>query len=154
MTMILFKKILVPTDFSDPSYEAMRTANEMALHFGAELYIVHVVPLVPVTPATIDPAAFNVPLYQEGLQVSYRKLLDETVEEIISKKLSVRSMILQGDAAPEIVQLAGDENIDLIVISTHGETGLGRLIFGSVAEKVVRLAPCPVLTTRIPQEAE
>jgi len=146
--MMPFRKILAPTDFSDPSYEALNAANELALHFAAELSVVHVVPLVPVTPTTSDPAAFNVPLYQQGLQISYEKMLNEVVEKWVSKKLSVRSKVLQGDAAHEIVRVADDENIDLIVISTHGETGLGHLIFGSVAEKVVRLAPCPVLTTR------
>jgi nucleotide-binding universal stress UspA family protein len=146
--MIPFKKILVPTDFSDPSYEALKLANELALHFGSELYVIHVVPLVPGTPSTTDPVAFNVPLYQQGLQMSYKDLLNEVIEKWVSKELWVRPMTLQGNAAHEIVRIADDEDIDLIVISTHGETGLGHLIFGSVAEKVVRLAPCPVLTTR------
>jgi universal stress protein A len=147
--MIPFRKILAPTDFSDPSYGALKSANELALHFGSKLYVVHVVPLIPVTPTTTDPAAFNIPLYQQGLQISYEKLLNEVVDKWVSNKLSVQPKVLHGDAAHEIVRIADEEKIDLIVISTHGETGLSHLIFGSVAEKVVRLAPCPVLTTRI-----
>jgi universal stress protein A len=77
--------------------------------------------------------------------------LRELHDAMVAAKVSVRTMVGHGDAAGEIVLIAGKEHVDLIVIATHGWTGLRHLVFGSVAEKVVRLAPCPVLTIRAPQ---
>lgn len=144
--MLPFKKILCPTDFSEPSYEAIKTAGEIAFHFGSELCVLHVVSRVPVVPMGGGPTTFDVPLYEQELEVSSRKSLEEIINQLEWKELKVRLIVLRGNAADEIVRTAGEEEIDLIVIATHGRTGLDRLIFGSVAEKVVRLAPCPVLT--------
>jgi nucleotide-binding universal stress UspA family protein len=152
MTMLPVKKILCPTDFSEPSYEALAAANELALHFAAELYVVHVVGLVPVaSPAPVD---FNVPLYQGELEASARKMLQEVIEQKVSNELKVHSIVVLGEAADNIVAITEEEDIDLIVIATHGRTGWRRLIFGSVAEKVIRLAPRPVLTIRAPREED
>lgn len=150
--MIPFKKILAPTDFSDASYEAMKSANELARHFDAVLYVIHVVPLVPVTPSSMDPEVFNVPLYQQGLQVSYNELLQKAVNKWVSRETKVQHEVLHGNAANEIIRMADEEDMDLIVIATHGESGLGHFIFGSVTEKVVRMALCPVLTLRVKEE--
>ena len=150
--MIPFKKILCPIDFSEPSYEALKAANELALHFSAELCLIHVVSLVPILPASPDPAAFNVPLYQEELEASSKKSLQEAVEKRISKGLHAYQIVVEGDAAYQIVRIAQEENAELIVMATHGQTGWRRLIFGSVAAKVIRLATCPVLTIHAPHE--
>lgn len=112
----------------------------------------HVVPPVPVIPAEPAGAAFNVPAYQQELIGSSKKELDAVVEQRIPKELRVRPIVLQGNAADEIVRIADEEKVGLIVMATHGQTGWRRLVFGSVAEKVVRLAACPVLTVHAPQD--
>lgn len=99
-------------------------------------------------------AAFNVPLYEQELEVTSRKSLEEIINQLEWKELKVRLIVLRGNAADGIVGIADQENVDLIVIATRGRTGLDRLIFGSVAEKVVRLARCPVLTVAIKATSE
>ncbi|MBN1560818.1 universal stress protein [candidate division KSB1 bacterium] len=147
--MLLFTKILCPTDFSDPSFEALEFANELALHFIAELFVLHVVAPVPVD---INDTMMQVPLYvfqhQQQLEKSSSKKLEEEIAKRISPKVTVHSRVVVGNAADQIVKFADDEKVDLIIISTRGQTGLKRLVFGSVAERVVRLAAQPVLTIR------
>ena len=152
--MFPFKKILCPTDFSEPSYEAIKAAGELAYHFGSELHIVHVIAPVPIIPVPIgpEPSAFNVSSYEQELDVSSKRALEEVVNQLESKELKTRLIALRGDPAEEILRTVDEENVDLIVIATRGRTGLDRLIFGSVAEKVVRLAKCPVLLIRRPME--
>ncbi len=147
--MLPFKKILCPTDFSESSYEAIKTGGEIAFHFGSELCILHVVSPVPVVPMGAELSAFNVSLHEQELEASSKKSLQEIINQLEWKELKVRLIVLRGNAADEIVRTAHEENSDLIVIATRGRTGLERLIFGSVAEKVVRLAKCPVLTVTI-----
>jgi len=147
--MLPFKKILYPTDFSDPSYEALKAANELALHFSAELCVVHVVSPVVQSPA--DPSGSALLVLQEEEKAA-RSSLEEVVTKRIPKKLLVHQVVVLGAAAEEIIQVSQEERVDLIVIATHGQTGWRHLVFGSVAEKVVRLAPCPVLTIRAPHE--
>jgi nucleotide-binding universal stress UspA family protein len=96
--------------------------------------------------------AFNVPLYQEELEASSKKSLQEVAAQRVPKGLHVYQIIAQGDAAYQIVRIAEEEKADLIVMATHGQTGWRRLIFGSVTAKVVRLATCPVLTIQAPHE--
>jgi nucleotide-binding universal stress UspA family protein len=144
--MLPFKKILCPTDFSEPSYEAIKTAGELAYHFASELCIIHVVSPVPLMPIGVEPTAFNVVQYEEELMVSSRRSLEEVLSHLETKEVKTRLVVVRGNAADEIVHIADEENVDLIVIATRGRTGLDRLIFGSVAEKVVRLAKSPVLT--------
>jgi nucleotide-binding universal stress UspA family protein len=146
--MVPFKKILSPTDFSELSYEAMKAANELALHFSAELYVVHVVPPIPTAnvPAPKTPSSFHVPSYRQELEESSKKSLDEIVKQQISKEVRVHPIVVEGDASYQIVRIAEKENVDLIVMATHGQTGWRRLVRGSVAEKVGRHARCAVLT--------
>lgn len=141
-----FKNILCPTDFSESSYEAIKVAGEITFHFGSELILLHVVSPVPLVPMGEEPSAFNVPLYEHELEASSKRTLREIINQLEWKELKVRLIVLRGNAADEIIRTAHEENVDLIVIATRGRTGLDRLIFGSVAEKVVRLAKCPVLT--------
>ncbi len=144
--MLPIKKILCPTDFSEPSYEAIKAAGELAFHFESELCLLHVVSPIPPVPMGAQPSGFNVPLYEQQLEVSSKRSLEEIIHQMEWKDLQVRLVVLRGNAAEEIVRTSEEENADLIVIATRGRTGLDRLIFGSVAEKVVRLAKCPVLT--------
>lgn len=152
--MLPFKKILCPTDFSEPSYDAIKAAGEVAYHFESELCVIHVVPPVPMVPIGTEPSGFNVPLYQQELEASSKKSLEEVVNQLEAEALKVRLIVLRGNPADEIVRTADEENADLIVIATRGRTGLDRLIFGSVAEKVVRLAKCPVFTVTWRPSAE
>ena len=91
---------------------------------------------------------FKIPEYEQYLHADAEKHLRETRDELVSKNVKVRTQVGHGSAAEEIVLIAKTEGADLIVISTHGSTGFERWVFGSVAEKVVRLAECPVLTVR------
>lgn len=150
--MLPVERILCPTDFSDPAADCVKTAGELAQHFGAELLLINVVPVVPTLPP--DPNyVFKVPEYERYLHLDAEKHLAEIQEKLIAKNVRVRTMVGHGAAAEEIVAIADREHADLIVISTHGSTGLERLMFGSVAEKVVRLATCPVLTVRKKEKA-
>jgi universal stress protein A len=145
--MTSFKYILCPTDFSEPSYEGLKYAIELAKQFGAELGIAHVLPVMPPLPP--DPNyVLEVPEYERALHLDAEQKLSALTEERIPKEIRVRTLIGHGDAGYEIVRIARDESADLIVIATHGLTGWHHLIFGSVAERVVRSAACPVLTIR------
>ena len=145
--MLPVKKILCPTDFSSPAGECAQSAAEMALHFGAELVILHVVPVIPTLPP--DPNyVFKIPEYEQYLHADAEKQLRQIRDDLSAKKVNVRTLLTHGAAAEEIVASAKNEHADLIVIATHGATGWQRLVFGSVTEKVVRLAECPVLTVR------
>ncbi|HST09654.1 MAG TPA: universal stress protein [Terriglobales bacterium] len=150
--MLPVKLILCPTDFSGPACTCVRTASELAQHFGAELLLVNVVPALPSVPP--DPNyVFKIPEYERYLHADAERHLREEREKLVAKNVKVRTQVGHGSAAEEIVLIAKTEKADLIVISTHGSTGLERLVFGSVAEKVVRLAECPVLTVRQKEEA-
>ena len=148
--MLPLKKLLCPTDFSEPSREALKVAVEFALHFGAQLSLVNVVPMLPVL--SRDPNyAFKVPEYEQMLNADAEERLNELIGEVTTPLTNIRTILGHGDAASEIVRIAEKENVDMIVIATHGMTGWRRVVFGSVAERVVRLAKCPVLTTRVSQ---
>jgi nucleotide-binding universal stress UspA family protein len=141
------KLILSPIDFSDPSHEALNTAADLASQFGAELLLVHVVPMLPrlPSPATI----FNEAEFEQELHKDAERRLRELSRELTEKGVKVRSETgIANDVGMEIIRIAEQNHVDLIVIATHGMTGWHRLAFGSVAEKVVRLIECPVLVLR------
>lgn len=147
--MLPVKRIFCPTDFSEPSYEALKVADEMALHFSAELLLIHVVKPIAVNPVHIDPTSFNLPMYEKERVISANQAIEKIAGERLSAEISSSTMVVQGDPAYQIVASAAEENADLIVIATHGLTGWKKVIFGSVTEKVIRLAECPVLSIRI-----
>ena len=150
--MLPLKKILWPTDFSDASYEALRTAETLALHFSAKLVLVHVIPPVPLIPGYDAPSGVGSASYFEQVELTARESLDKIVTERVSSEVASLKMIVHGNPPDEVVRAAGEQNADLIVIATHGLTGWRRFIFGSVAEKVIRMAPCPVLTIQVPPD--
>jgi universal stress protein A len=154
--MLPIRKIVWPTDFSEPSYQALKAADELASHFSSELILVHVVTPIPLHPTGMAAEAGAsstgfVASYQQELELYAKKSLDQIILERISEGIESRAQVCLGDAANEIVGTAADEGADLIVIATHGLTGWRRFMFGSVAEKVVRLAQCPVLSIRGPE---
>ena len=145
--MLPLKKILYPTDFSKPSYEALEVACEYAKQFSAELSILHVLPLVPdITAFTPSSSSFNVPLYRENLESNTKAKLLKVLNENVPKEIQTQVIVASGNAGDEIVRFASEGKVDLIVIASHGETGGRHYVFGCVAEKVVRHAKCPVLT--------
>jgi nucleotide-binding universal stress UspA family protein len=152
--MLPFKKILCPTDFSEPAFLALKRGEELARHFDAELIVAHVIPTLPGPHSFPDPQApfnFDVPLFQQELAIKAEQMLQELVAD---HQARTRNLVTTGEAAPEILRIAQEEHADLIVIASHGLTGWRRMVFGSVSEKVVRQATCPVLTIMAPPEAE
>lgn len=147
--MLPFKKILCPTDFSEPSSRAIEAASELALHFGSELCFLHVVSRVPSVPGGAESSGFNVALYEKELETAWKRSLEEIINQLELKQVKVHLVVLKGTAADEILRVADEHNIDLIVIATRGRTGIDRLVFGSVAERVVRLSKCPVFTVSV-----
>lgn len=154
MPMLPFKKILWPTDFSEPSYRALKAADELASHFSAQLMLLHVIPPVPGQPPYPDPpvaSSITEPLYQQTIALEAEDLLEDLVAQMVGKQVQALTLVVTGDPAEEILRVAREKQADLIIIATHGRTGWRRLAFGSVAEQVVRHSPCPALTIVAPQ---
>ena len=155
--LLPIRKILCPTDFSAPSYEALKRAIELCSHFGAELFVLHVLPEIP-RPAWIEgvdvaPAAqAEIANYDEELHRGAQQKLHDLIQKRVPKELKTTPIVAHGDAASEIVRVADDQRDGLIVMATHGLTGWRQVTLGSVAERVVRLSQRPVLTIRAPGE--
>jgi nucleotide-binding universal stress UspA family protein len=145
LKMFPVKKILCPIDFSKPSFEGLKVALEIAEKDSAELILVHVVQPVQPVPAPGVPAGYGIQDYYEERSATARKSFDEIVAQDIPQGVAVRTEVARGQAADEIVREAESEKVNMIVTSTHGWTGWRRFMFGSVAERVIRLASCPVL---------
>jgi nucleotide-binding universal stress UspA family protein len=145
----LFYRIVVPTDFSDCAEEAWALAQRLAGALGSELVLAHVL--------------VETPLFEEGpftmertkrVYEATRKWAEESIEQWAGaargQGLKVRTVLRTGVPYREIVALATDERADLVLLGTHGRGGLDRALLGSVADRVIRLASCPVLTVRQP----
>ena len=150
--MLPIKKIVVPTDFSEPAREGFRRACEMAEHFGAELLVVHVNAPVPVIPAGHGAVPFNVEGYRQEVEKLSKKNLEDFIKEEKIESVAVTPLNREGEVAEEIVRTARDNAANLIVMATHGYSGWKKFILGSVTEKVVRIATVPVLTIREPED--
>jgi nucleotide-binding universal stress UspA family protein len=149
--MIDLHRILVPTDFSKSSANALTYGSAFADKFGAELYLLHVVQdLALFVPEAIMLAPPMVPPVEQFVAAA-RAALDRAVRDLATANVRIIPEVAEGTAFEEIIRFAREKNIDLIVMGTHGHTGLKHLFLGSVAEKVVRRAPCPVLTVRHPE---
>jgi len=140
--MLAVQTILHPTDFSDCSKYALRLACALARDHGAHLVLLHVAasPLIGYPEGVVPP---DPETYRDGV----RELLDRVD---VPPDLPVERRLAEGDAVTEILRTAEEVGADLIAMGTHGRTGLGRLLMGSVAELVVRQASCPVLTVKTP----
>jgi universal stress protein A len=146
--MISLKKILLPTDFSEYSGAARNYACSLAEKFGAELHVLHVLQdLVSMAP---EPGmAFPPPGdYMKELEAAAKQALEKIPGDALPQGVAVKRILRQGSPFLEVIRYAKEENIDLIVMGTHGRTGLAHVLLGSVAEKVVRKSPCPVLSVR------
>lgn len=143
--MLPFRTILCPMDFSESSYRALDAAIEIAVRFQAELVLVNVIP--PAAPGVpVDPAyAFTSPDdYDKAVRLNAEQQLTLAAQRIPSD-LNPSTLVGDGDPADEINRIATEENADLIVIASHGVSGWRHLVFGSVAEKVIRLSDRPLL---------
>jgi universal stress protein A len=143
----MFHRIVVPTDFSKCSEEAWAMAKRVAAAPGSELVLVHVLAEVPLYAEGVLNIE-NARKIREGARKWVENALEDWVGKARAEGLNARAVALSGVAHEEIVQLARDERADLVVIGTHGRGGINRALLGSVADRVVRLAPCPVLTVR------
>ncbi len=146
--MIAIKRILVPTDFSEFSQHAVRYGCELAQRFSAELHLLHVaqdaLPIIPEAGMlTVSHGE-----YMAHLLASAERLLKEVPDPSSYSGPVAARVVEVGVPFVEIIRYAREQEIDLIVLATHGRTGLVHMLMGSVAEKVVRKAPCPVLTVR------
>jgi nucleotide-binding universal stress UspA family protein len=147
------KKILVPVDFSDCSKKALRYAIPLARQHEAAVTLLYVV-AVPTWPGTGDGGGFNYSFepdftaMEADMRASGGRQLSALAEEEARREVSTDTLVRTGSAAIEIIEAAKSLPADLIVISTHGRTGLKHVWLGSVAEHVVRRAPCPVLVVR------
>jgi nucleotide-binding universal stress UspA family protein len=150
--MLKIQKIICPVDFSNCAQQALNYASELAKQFDAELSIVH---------AYEDPAAYVTPMPMSGyvgpgaeLLLELRKQLEvrlaQTKADVETRGVRVRSELLEGTPYRVVLDWAKEYGSDMIVIGTHGHTGLTHALLGSVTERIVRMAHCPVLTIRTP----
>ena len=164
------QKILVPVDFSPYSTEALLYAATLADHLASTVVVLHViakeieaqavhqragrgVPLLGVTSETLGVP----PEMHEAVVVDLRERAQTALQHFLPSELSGRSVELRveiGHPFEQILEVAKGERVDMIVMGTHGRTGLAHIVLGSVAERVVRMAPCPVLTVKAPPSTE
>jgi nucleotide-binding universal stress UspA family protein len=135
----MFTQILVPTDFSPQADAALAEARALAAEFGATLHVLHIFENVFLRAVVGNP---------RDLEAAAQRQLDERLTPEDLRRGAVAALETSDEPAKEIVQYARETGIDLIVMGTHGRTGLPHVLLGSIAEHVVRTAPCPVLTLR------
>lgn len=143
--------ILVPIDFSPDADQALEYAIELAQKLQAGLMLLHVIQLTPMTAG--DMFGYSLEVYLEAMESEAQKRMQALLHRVHREGLQGEMTIVQGVPFQAIVDMAESQDIDLIVMGTHGRTGLSHALMGSVAERVVRLAPCPVLVTRGTTEA-
>ncbi len=145
--MIILKSILVATDFSEPSANALNYGRDLARSYNAALHVLHVTEdvLVRYSPE----ASFVIPEMQADLDRIAERSLAAAITDDDRRTLKVVTALERaGSPANAVVEYAKRHHVDLIIVGTHGRGGVQHLLMGSVAERVVRTAPCPVLTVR------
>jgi nucleotide-binding universal stress UspA family protein len=145
MATDVFHRIVVPTDFSECAEEAWDLAQRMAQALHSEVTLVHVFVEPPVYG---DAEAWTVVMEGERWVADE---LERWAEKARKREVKVRTLVRRGSAAAQIVEAATEEHADLVVMGTHGRSGMSRVLLGSVADRVIRTAPCPVLTVRKPE---
>lgn len=146
---LTIKKILVPIDFSDYSKSALKYAVNFAKIFNAEMYLIYVVEPV-IYPPDFSMGQIAIPSVTVEMDERAKEELTKLAHQEIPAEIKRQVIIKTGKPFVEIIETAAEEDIDLIIIATHGHSGVEHILFGSTAEKVVRKAPCPVLTLREP----
>jgi nucleotide-binding universal stress UspA family protein len=143
--MVTIRGVLVPTDFSEPAGAALAYARSLAEKFGSRLYLLHVVPIPQVGWAG-DRATFAWPTLLADLATNARQQLNELIPAADPLPGRTSCATTVGNPVASILQYVDDHEVDLIVMGTHGRGFIGHMLLGSVAERIVRLAPVPVLT--------
>jgi nucleotide-binding universal stress UspA family protein len=145
-------KILCPIDFSEPSDAALRAAVELASRYSASILLVHAINEIDPAPSpsyALDSRVVEqIPQLMAQMTDNASRAMQERIKNHNDSGIPMDHRVVVGEPAKSIVQLAADERVDLIAMATHGRSGIKGLFFGSVAEKVVRSATCPVLTVR------
>ena len=144
--MIPFRQIVVPIDFDVSSEEVTHAALDLADKYGGKITVVHVYPLPEQVYGVY--AAFGGADFVGSIRVAAEKALEEAVTPLRHRMPALTAVVRAGDAWQEIIAVATEIGADLIVMGTHGRRGVARVFLGSVAEKVVRRSPVPVLTIR------
>ncbi len=143
---MIVQHVLVPIDFSATADRALAYAIALAQQLQARLTLLHVLDM---TPVTMDEMTVGVvATYLEEQEIEAQHLLQASLERVQRAGLQGDSLLIQGTPTQTIVDTAGEQRVDLIIMGTHGRTGLAHVFLGSVAEHVVRQAPCPVLVAR------
>ncbi|MCF8079883.1 MAG: universal stress protein [Desulfobacterales bacterium] len=149
--MLPIKKIVTTTDFSDPSRVGGKAAVEVAEKFGAELILVHVLPPLRSAAGATTVAGYYLPTVEEEMAVEAAGLAEDLLKEAVPETITSGFRVLNGRPAEQIADLAEKESADLIVIATHGESNWKDFFTGSVTERVIRRAKCPVLAVTRPE---
>ncbi len=144
------RRILFATDFSEGSSHALPYAADLAEQYGAKLFLVHVIYDVAKSAGWYVPHVSIDEIYHD-MEKSARAELEKSFVDEMRGLRDVEYVVLKGIPYEEISKFAVEKKIDLVVLGTHGRRGIDRMLFGSTAEQVVRNAPCPVLSVRIPQ---
>jgi universal stress protein A len=157
--MLSIRRILVPTDFSPNATSALTYAVLLAERFEAEIEVLHVwespVAYGPGVAEAIIHTSEGKTTLAQFVRTRAGKQLEDLLSDIKRRaSVNARARLEAGDPTEGILKIAASGQKDLIVMGTHGRTGLSHLVMGSVAEKVVRRAPCPVLTIRVPEAAK
>ena len=149
----MFTRIVVPTDFSSASQSALEYAIDLATRYGAVIDLLHVVEEPAYLASSPDGYFAGLPALRDQMREDGQRQLAATAQVCTAANVPYDTAIVSGRPATSIVQQAADRAADLIVMGTHGRSGLDHFILGSVAERVIRSAPCPVLTVRDPSRA-
>ena len=150
--MIALKKILVATDFSEPSDAAVAYGRELARTFGASLTVLHIVDNILTRAYGAEGVVLADPELQREIETTAQRQVDALLFDEDRQALGAVGLVITSNSpSAAIVTYARDASIDLIVMGTHGRGAIAQLLMGSVAERVVRIAPCPVLTVRHPE---
>ena len=143
------KSILFPTDFSEGSSQALQYAVDLTTKYGARLYVVHVVYDLAKATGWYVPHRSVDEMYKD-IQEGAKKELERFGVDDLAQVKNIERIVLTGVPHEEIMNFSKEKRIDLIIMGTHGRKGIDRILFGSTAAQVVRFAPCPVLTVRLP----
>jgi universal stress protein A len=146
--MAEIKRLLVPTDFSPTADLAIEYAVDIASRYGASVLLLHVVDDPTVTSTYLDEYFADLPALRNDMRDDGMRRLSELAKRYAKANVDAMGEVAIGRPAPTIVREATTRKTDLIVMGTHGRSGVAHLMLGSVAEKVLRSAPCPVLTVR------
>ncbi|MEN3037843.1 MAG: universal stress protein [Candidatus Kryptonium sp.] len=140
------KKILLPTDLSPASISAFKYAKSLAEKYGASIYVLYILENIPIL--AIHGLDLTLERVEKNMEENAKQQLEKIVKENLKTKNKVQIFIRKGVVDDEILKFADEKKVDLIVMGTHGRTGIEYTLLGSITEKIVRKAKCPVLTIK------